>query len=62
MTARTVEEAIRQVGRESFMECCQARLALYEQKYGPVGDRCMTLTCEDFLCVNPDHVQLEEQK
>jgi hypothetical protein len=47
------------VGRKSFMECCEARIALYEQKYGPVGDSCVTVTCGDFLCVNPDHVKLE---
>lgn len=58
MQARTVEDAIRQVGYDSFMECCKARVALYEEKYGPVGNKCVTVTCGDFLCVNPDHVSV----
>lgn len=58
MKAGTVEAAIRMVGRESFMECCKARVALYEEKYGPIGNKCVTVTCGDFLCVNPDHVSV----
>ena len=56
---RTIAAAIRKVGYGSVMECCEVRVALYEQKYGPVGDRCVTVNCGDFLCINPDHVILE---